>query len=92
VDHLIVSLHFHACVFIMVIACLLLYYIPDIPLALPVYLLLFGSTTFLIVSCRSVYALAWFPTLILSVSVWIIYLFTVWLLSIVGIFLTMIVS
>lgn len=91
-DHAIMSLHFHSFLFLVVCASLLLYYIPGMPFKIPVYLLFFSAIAYLYLSCITYYKKYWLTTLLICVVVWFVYLATIWVVSIVNLFLTMAIT
>ena len=88
-DHAIMSLHFHSFVFLIVIITILLYYLPGIPFYIPIYLLLFVSTAYFFLCCHRFYKRHWLPTLLRGSTAWVLYLFIVWIVSILNLFIEM---
>ena len=88
-DNVILSLHFHSFSFLLLILTLLLYYIPGIPFGLPLGILFFGTTAYLVLCCYHFYRRPWVVVVLISLTVWGIYLLSIWAVSILLLFLTL---
>ena len=88
-DHAVLSVHIHSFFFLLLSLVLLLFYVPGIPFTLPMHLLFWGATAYILVTCHRFYERHWIATLFLCLLIWAVYLFSVWVMSIVNLFLIM---